>query len=164
MMLSGQNHRFHSTSLEGLHPLLAVQFNRIESRSWCVAIAPFQVIEGIQAKMHKGISSKLLPFKLLPIRYGIAWLRCTLARQQNRACQNCSQKSIFHVANVAKTMVCKTFQLIFVQLPKQSGKSIYLPQIFTTKFNQYEKSIYPYRNVHSFLRNGTILLSYRHFR
>ena len=84
MVLGGEDDPLHTSTLERAHPLLGVEALGSEGLSGGVAIAPLEVVEGIEAEVHEGVSLQLLPLDLGACRDGVDWGGCfALCRAPN---------------------------------------------------------------------------------
>ena len=64
VVLGGEDDALHAGTLERAHPLLGIEALGGEGLSGGVAIAPLEVVEGVEAEVHEGVSLQLLPLDL----------------------------------------------------------------------------------------------------
>ena len=84
VVLGGEDDALHAGALERAHPLLGVEALGGEGLSGSIAIAPLEVVEGVEAEVHEGVSLQLLPLDLGACRDGVDWGGCfALCRAPN---------------------------------------------------------------------------------
>ena len=61
MVLGGEDNALHPSTLEGGNPLLGVESLGSEGLRRGIAVAPFEVVEGIEPEVYEGVGLQLVP-------------------------------------------------------------------------------------------------------